>query len=159
MFHIYKKNNSGAGRRKWERRQKQTDGEQGQKWHPNIAAAVAEMPAGDSVSDATEPKVRCMLVKLSCRQHFPEVIVLLINIHLNLISFTSVTCSGFDVPDRVPQSHFFPHAQICKKHSHTSLKNSTDLLRLSAPSCFSSHPFCCLVRQCFPFSSDGLITR
>lgn len=72
------------------------------------------MPAGDSVSDATEPKVRCMLVKLSCRQHFPEVIVPLINIHLNPISFTSVTCSGFDVLDRVPQCHFFPVLKYAK---------------------------------------------
>lgn len=98
------------------------------------------MPAGDSVSDATEPKVRCMLVKLSCRQHFPEVIVPLINIHLNLISFTSVTCSGFDVLDRLPQRHFFPYAQICKKR-HTSLKTAPNLLRFSAPLCFSSPHF------------------
>lgn len=70
------------------------------------------MPAGDSVSDATEPKVRCMLVKLSCRQHFPEVIVPLINIHLNLVSITSVTSSGFDVSDRVPL--FFPVPKYAK---------------------------------------------
>lgn len=135
------KNNGAVEEKVRERRQKQTDGERGQKWHPNIAAAGAEMPAGDSVSDATEPKVRCMLVKLSCRQHFPEVIVPLINIHLNLISLHQWHVQALMCRIACLSATFFPMPKYAKKRCHTSLKTALNLLRLSAALCFSSPHF------------------